>query len=263
MKTSNNWHFQVGEFKLIALSDGAFPVSKEFFFSNTPQDIIEHIPEEFNAPLNFLLIDTGEKKILIDAGFGEEFFPTGGYLLRQLQQEGIRPEDIHTIIITHGHLDHIGGLSQNGKPVFSNAEHLITAEEWNYWSKHPETTESMTLAALKGQITFIHSNFHICRGISVKHTPGHTEGHLTVSIESQGTRLLVASDILNDPVTLSHPASHIAAELDPGKGMETRQAFLQEAHEQSAQVFACHYPFPGLGKVKKVEGQWTWVPLDN
>ncbi|MBT2571513.1 MBL fold metallo-hydrolase [Planococcus sp. ISL-110] len=180
-------------------------------------------------------------------------------MLRQLQQEGIKAEDIQTIIITHGHLDHIGGLSRRGNPVFSNAEHLITAEEWNYWSERPETMESRTLAPLKDHITFVQSGCHICPGISVNHTPGHTEGHLTVSIESQGTRLLAASD----PVTLSHPASYIAAELDLEKGMETRQSFLQQAYTQSVQIFACHYPFPGLGGVKKSEGQWSWVTLDN
>lgn len=225
--------------------------------------MIEHIPDRFDAPLNFLLIDAGEQKILIDAGFGEEHLPTGGHLLSQLQQEGIKAQDIQTIIITHGHLDHIGGLAMYGKPVFSNAEHLISFDEWNYWSERSETIEAKKLMALKEQITLISSDVHLFPGISVKHTPGHTEGHLTVSIESQGSHLLVASDILNDPVTLAHSASHIAAEIDPDKGMKTRQSFLQEAYTQSAQIFACHYPFPGLGKVRKSEGQWTWLPLDK
>lgn len=263
MNSTVNWHLKVGEFKLTVISDGIFPVSKKFFFANTPKEIIEHIPEKFSAPLNFVLIDTGTQKILIDAGFGEENLPINGQLLKQLQQEDIQAGDIDTIIITHGHLDHIGGLSRNGKPVFPNAEHLITAEEWCYWSERPETTEAAKLKVLKEHITFIDPDYILHPGISIKHTPGHTKGHLTVSLKSQGECLFIASDILNDPITLSHPASYIDAEQDPKKGLETRRSFLKEAYAQSAQIFACHYPFPGLGKVKKAEGEWIWIPLNN
>lgn len=110
--------FRLGTLKMMSISDGAFPVSKEFFFASTPEDIIKHIPSNFNATLNFLLIDTGEKNILVDAGFGETYLPTAGKLLKHLKERGISPEDIHTMIITHGHMDHIGGLSNKGRPTF-------------------------------------------------------------------------------------------------------------------------------------------------
>jgi glyoxylase-like metal-dependent hydrolase (beta-lactamase superfamily II) len=113
-----NWHFQIGTFNLIVLSDGVFPVSKEFFFADTPKKIIEDIPNHFVAPLNFLLIDTGERKMLVDAGFGREYLPTSGQLLERLQEEGIYPEDIDTVIITHGHMDHIGGVCIKGFRFF-------------------------------------------------------------------------------------------------------------------------------------------------
>ncbi|MGX1195991.1 MBL fold metallo-hydrolase [Metabacillus sp. SLBN-84] len=103
--SSNIHSFQLGKFHLKAISDGVFPVSKDFFFKNTPDTIIQHIPPHYDAPLNFLYIDTGEKKILVDAGFGVEHLPTSDQLLSHLQREGISPEDIHTVIITHGHLD--------------------------------------------------------------------------------------------------------------------------------------------------------------
>jgi glyoxylase-like metal-dependent hydrolase (beta-lactamase superfamily II) len=98
---------------MIALSDGAFPVSKDFFFADTPEDIIRHIPSNFHAPLNFLFIDTGDQNILVDAGFGEGQLSTAGKLLNHLETQNIYPEDIHTVIITHGHMDHIGGISNN------------------------------------------------------------------------------------------------------------------------------------------------------
>jgi hypothetical protein len=68
---SKIYSFQLGTFRLMSISDGAFPVSKDFFFADTPKEIIHHIPSNFDALLNFLLIDTGDKHILVDAGFGE------------------------------------------------------------------------------------------------------------------------------------------------------------------------------------------------
>lgn len=261
INNKGNYHFSVGSMKLIVLSDGVFPVSKDFFFAQTPNEMIEHIRNEFEAPINFLLIDTGEKKILVDGGFGEEYLPNRGHLLKQLRSEGISPEDIHTVIITHGHLDHIGGLEYKGKSVFSNAHHIIREEEWNYWMEKKETKECSKLLALKDQIIFVTSDIEIHPGILLQHTPGHTDGHLVISIESEGSYVFVASDILNDPSTINHPTSYIRAEVDPEKGMQTRKNFIKKAYSQSALVFACHYPFPGLGYIKKENKGWKWSPV--
>lgn len=260
IEKNENCHIQVGSFNLTVLSDGGFPVTKDFFFADTPKEIIQHIPNEFKAPLNFLLIDTGKNKILIDAGFGEEYLPERGQLLKQLQEEKISPAEIHAVIITHGHLDHIGGISRDGAPVFPNAQHYIRKEEWDYWMGRPETLEYEKLSPLKNQVVFVSSDVDFHPGIRLLHTPGHTEGHLAVSISSKGVQLLVASDLLNDPVTLGHLPSHIAAEMDPEKGMQTRVSFLKKAYLESSQLFVCHYPFPGLGHLKEDNGVWTWLP---
>lgn len=261
IESKENWNFYLGDFKLTILSDGVFPVTKDFFFSNTPKEMIQHIPNEYEAPLNFLLINTGEKIILIDTGFGEDYLPKRGRLLKQLRQEGISPEDIHTVIITHGHMDHIGGLSRDGVPVFVNADHIIRKEEWDYWMKQPETLEYKKLIPIKKQVRFVSSDIDLYPGIRLIHTPGHTDGHVVVYVHSKENRLLVASDILNDPSTISHLPSHIAAEVCPETGMKTRDLFLQESYSQSDQLFVCHYPFPGLGHVEKHYGEWKWVPL--
>ncbi|MCV9885510.1 MBL fold metallo-hydrolase [Metabacillus halosaccharovorans] len=258
-KEVKNWRFQFGSYKLIVLSDGTFPVSKEFFFADTPIELIDHYPDQFDAPLNFLLIDTGEKKVLVDTGFGEDYLPTRGRLLQCLQHEGISTEDIDTVIITHAHMDHIGGVSQQGVSVFPEANYVIREEEWAYWMNKSESMEYQKLKSIKDQLVFVSSDLEIHPGICLQHAPGHTDGHLTVSIQSEGKRLVVASDILNDPCTLQHLSSHIAAEVDPDIGMQTRSSFLEEASRQNALLFVCHYPFPGLGYVKKRDTGWHWV----
>ncbi|MGG3452110.1 MBL fold metallo-hydrolase [Domibacillus aminovorans] len=255
--------FQLGTFRLMSIMDGVFPVSKDFFFADTPEDIIHRIPSNFDAPLNFLLIDTGDKYILVDAGFGEPYLPTAGKLLNHLETQGIYPEDIHTVIITHGHMDHIGGLSNKGIPTFPNAEYVMRKDEWDSWVSNPNSMEYKKLMPLKDHMILITSDTEIVPGIHLVHTPGHTVGHLSLSISSEEKYLLVASDILNDPITLQHLPSHIRAEMSPKQGLETRKRFLQDAPDKSALLFVCHYPFPGLGHIAKEDFIWKWLPIDE
>ncbi|MFB5662506.1 MBL fold metallo-hydrolase [Alteribacillus sp. HJP-4] len=250
----------MGRFHLTSISDGAFPVTKNFFFANTPSHIVSHIPNHYHAPLNVLLIDTGTQKILIDAGLGSTFAPVAGKLVDHLKTIHVSPGDIQTVIITHGHLDHIGGLIHSKRPVFPQAQYVLSQEEWDVWESDPSSQEHNILLLLKNCLTLLPKDAEVFPGVRIIHTPGHTAGHLCVHVNSENNDLLIASDILNDPATLQHLPSHISAEMSPAKGLNTRRKFLKKAHDMSAMVFACHYPFPGLGYINKRKEKWIWVP---
>lgn len=126
---------------------------------------------------------------------------------------------------------HIGGLSNNERLTFPNAEYIMRKDEWNLWKSNPQSNEFRKLMLLKDQMTLITSDIEIIPGIRLVHTPGHTVGHLSLYINSEGKYLLLASDILNDPITLQYLPfpSHICAEMSPKQGLETRIRFLQDA----------------------------------
>ena len=95
--------------------------------------------------INCLLIDSGTDKILIDTGCGDGFQSTAGFLVRNLEAEGIRCSDIDRIIITHGHIDHVSGsFSSKGEPVFPDARFVTTEKEWECWVTRPEKNELQT-----------------------------------------------------------------------------------------------------------------------
>ncbi|WP_051317138.1 MBL fold metallo-hydrolase [Ectobacillus panaciterrae] len=242
------YRFTCGKFNMLAISDGVFPVSREFFFANTPEEIIKQFPSMFGAPLNFLLIDTGSRLILVDTGFGTNSVPEAGKLIPNLKTQGIPSEDIDIVVITHGHMDHIGGVSENGVPCFPNAQYVIRKAEWEQWTKNPESDEYKKLIPLREKVCLIESDTELIPGIHLIHSPGHTVGNLSLTICSEGQVLMVASDILNDPLNLRHLDSHIAVEMSPEIGLETRKKFLQTAKDTSALLFVCHFPFPGLGQ---------------
>jgi len=148
---NENYHFKIGAFGCIALSDGVmtyapptFPPPAVFLFCNAPGDRIEKVLRGHNINIHqwiqwtssytCLLVNTGKCRVLVDTGAGRLSSSTGK-LLDNLKNEGITPDDIDLVILSHAHPDHIGGnISTQGKPVFTNARWVIWEDEWQFWT---------------------------------------------------------------------------------------------------------------------------------
>lgn len=114
---NNSFLFKLGNFKCIAVSDGTFTYSDISFYQNAPKEHLQKVFREHDlqsgqitTPYTCLFIDTGKYRILVDTGMGAGVVPSVGNLLMNLQEEGIEGTDIDTVILTHGHPDHIGGI---------------------------------------------------------------------------------------------------------------------------------------------------------
>jgi len=244
-----------------------------------PKEQIEELLRQRNLPTDhittpytYLFVDTGEHRVLVDIGAGN-LFPTTGRLVQNMKAAGIEPAEIDTVIITHAHPDHIGGtLDEAGNPVFPSARYYIWKDEWDFWFskaafvKTPEIFVKIArknLEPIKDRVSLLHHESEILPGIGVIAAPGHTPGHMVVSVSSGDEQLLYIGDTVLYPLHLEHPDWIPIYDILPEKAAASKRRIFDRAAAEKAWVIGQHFPpFPSLGHViKKGEG-WQWQPIE-
>jgi glyoxylase-like metal-dependent hydrolase (beta-lactamase superfamily II) len=290
--SSERYRFDVGSYECIAISDGTFayprPSQNVFinFFVNAPKDRLRRVLgdhnlvperwEEYVSPYICLVISKGKERVLVDTGAGS-FAPTTGRLIPNLEAEGISPEDIGTVILTHGHPDHIGGnIDSEGKPTFPNAKYVMWKDEWDFWTSDPDLSglkiddhskeilvkvAQNALRPIRDQLELIELEGEIKPGIRAISVPGHTPGHMAVELVSDNAQLLHISDTVLHPIHVEQPEWCSSVAFDPEKVVASRFRLLSKAASEKALVMATHFPFPGLGHVEEKEEAWKWQPI--
>jgi len=286
---NENFHFQIGTFDCIVVSDGEVTYSDpaHIFFVNAPKKRLKHVLREHNLDIerwrqyvstySSLLINTGQHKVMVDTGAGA-LEPTTGRLIPNLKAEGMAPDDIDTIILTHGHPDHIGGnTSSQGKPTFPNARHIMWKDEWDFWTSDPNLAklnvdesikEALTkfahnnLLPIQGQLDLLDHETEIVPGIRAIAASGHTPGHMAVEVTSGNEQLLHVSDAVLHQIHLEQPDWYSVFDLAPEQAVTTRHQLLTRAVDKKALVLASHFPFPSLGYVVRKGEGWWWQPME-
>jgi len=285
------YRFKCGEFICRVISDGTmtyvppvFPPPAGFLCTNAPEERLGAALSkqgltlenwtEWKRPYNCLLIETGRKRVLVDTG-ADGLGPETGKLLSNLQKEGVAPQDIDLVILTHGHPDHLGGnTDREGRLLFPGARWVIGRKEWEFWTSGraerqlPEHGREMlidiarkNLLPLADKIDLIDQEAEIISGIKAISAPGHTPGHIALDISSQGQHLFCLSDIVLHPLHLAEPEWCAATDVSPNELAVTRQKTLSAAAAGQALVMAFHFPFPGLGYIRAEGKAWRWEPL--
>jgi glyoxylase-like metal-dependent hydrolase (beta-lactamase superfamily II) len=280
--------FQVGNLWCTVLSDGYVANPASWCFPNAGEVELAAVLESRGgacdhviSPYTCLLIETGREVVLADAGLGDNSH-TSGAILARLEMNGIRPQDVSTVIFTHAHPDHIGG-AVNGrdplelKPVFPNARYVMAEAEWNFWNSARVDLSGMRvdddaksvirfgaqqcLRALRHHVELIGRETEIVSGVRAIPAPGHTPGHLALLLCSDGRQLLNLGDAATHPLHLEHPEWENGFDLDPECAKATRRALLERAVDGQMCVMAFHFPFPSVGHVAaRAGGGWNWTP---
>lgn len=286
--TAEGYHFKLGTFDCMIVSDGtfAYPHPASLLFTNAPSGLLEQVlkahnidPEQWEhyiSPYPSLVINTGQHLVLVDTGAGS-FAPTTGKLMSNLQAEGITPEAIDTVILTHAHPDHIGGVvDDKGQLAFPNARYVMWQTEWDFWTSEPDLTRLQipdhlrevllqfarnNLPPLQDQLDLVEPETEIVPGIQAIAAPGHTPGHMALAVSSGNEQLLDIVDAAIHPIHLEQPDWYAAVDYIPEQVMTTRRQLLKRAAAEKALVFVYHFPFPGLGHVIEHGQGWQWQPL--
>lgn len=263
-----------------AMIDGPWPIVGE----DRPQTEVGRLMREnllpetkFRPGFTPTLVNTGRELILFDAGNGADGFvprPAGGRLARLLGPAGYSPEQVDAVVLTHGHVDHIGGLMEGGKPLFPNARYVIGDVEHKFWSSPDRLSAPRegneyksavlfraNVAPFASRTTFVRAGGDVAPGIRAVEAFGHTPGHLAFHLESGGKRLLLWGDCAHHEVaSLARPDWHAFFDMDKERGAATRGRVYDMAATDRLAVVGYHMSFPSVGFVERREGGYRWVP---
>jgi glyoxylase-like metal-dependent hydrolase (beta-lactamase superfamily II) len=230
---------------------------------------VDHV----TTPYTHLYVDTGAHQVLVDVGAGN-LAPSAGRLRRNLIAAGADPAAIDTVIITHAHPAHVGGaLDDDGRPVYANAGYVLWKNEWDFWTseaafaKAPErqvTVARKSLEPIRDRMRLVDHKQEIVPGIAVLPAPGHTPGHMVVSVSSGGEHLLYVGDTVFHPLHLERPDWTPIYDILPQEAAATKRRVFDLAAEGDALVIGQHFPpFPSLGRVVKQGRGWHWHPIET
>jgi glyoxylase-like metal-dependent hydrolase (beta-lactamase superfamily II) len=276
------YRVMVGDFEVTALNDGAFDLPVDKLLKQPAETTEAELAKYFQKPpvetsVNGFLINTGAKLVLIDTGTGGLSGPTAGRLLANLQAAGYKPEQVDEILITHMHGDHVGGLARDGAAVFPNARVHAGKGDVDYWlskeamDKAPEAAKggfqtaqkSLAPYAAAGKLAPIEGDGELLPGIRSWATPGHTPGHTSYVVESQGQKLIVTGDLIHvAAVQFDDPSVTISFDSDAKNAAAARAKVFEQAAKDGTLIAAAHLQFPGMGRLRANGKGWLFVPIN-
>ena len=261
----NIFTYKVGNCEVSMLSEVQQKINPGLLIGATPEMLQECAPDGTipNAMVAYL-IRTPEQLVLVDAGLGTNLFDNLFVL-------GVKPEQIDAILITHMHFDHIGGLVQDGKVMFPNADVYISKPEHKYWKNEKSQggeRARQVLNAYKGQLKFFEPNqlenvaAFLIPNIQAIAAYGHTPGHTLYLFSSGEEKMLFWGDLTHAmAIQMPYPQVALTYDVDAAMAIAVREAILDYIVKNETAVAGIHIAFPGMGKIKKSNKGYLFTPF--
>lgn len=249
------WTSSCGSYTLYAIEDAwtrrtvaeRFPGTDSLFWAERPEYLVDGA---LRVSIGCFLLTDGVQAILVDTGTGPNADPAG-LLPEALAFAGVVPSDVGLIIHTSLDADHCGGdLRSDGTAAFPRARVAVHRRELTERANADHVIRLR--AGLGDAVTPFDDDAQLAPGISVTETPGHSPGHVAVTVASRGSRLVIAGDALHHPAHVEHPEWGGPDDADPERAARSRTALLDQVAGTGALVAAAHFPAPGVGYVERV-----------
>ena len=278
------FRFMVGSFEVTVISDGTVKLPMNKLLAGKPEKTSAalkraFLADEVETSVNTFLVNTGTKLVLIDTGAASLFGPTLGNLLPNLKAAGYQPEQIDEIYITHMHPDHVGGLISNGAIAFPNAKLRIDKADTDFWLDEakmkaaPESAKGFFQGAMASvnpylaakKLETFSGETQLVPGIRAQPSHGHTAGHTTYVVESDGQKLVLWGDLLHAAaLQFADPGVAIQFDTDQKAAIAERKKADADAAKNGYLVGITHVSFPGVGHVRTAPGGkgYEWLPIN-
>jgi glyoxylase-like metal-dependent hydrolase (beta-lactamase superfamily II) len=210
--------------------------------------------------IHSLVVETPTRRIVVDTGLGNDkegrSVPTwnnrNGPFLETLTEAGFPPDSIDTVLCTHLHVDHVGWNTRlvGGKwlPTFANARYVFGKTEFEHWRDHSEGRDRLAVfndsvkpIADAGKAELVASDARLTEEISLIPTPGHSPGHMSVLIKSDGEEALLTGDVAHHPCQMAHLDWSSTADSDPVQSAATRRELFARFADTPTLVIGGHF----------------------
>jgi glyoxylase-like metal-dependent hydrolase (beta-lactamase superfamily II) len=283
------YRYKVGSFEITVITDGAnrMPLPADLVTNATKDQVNAQLAavymdkDVFVGPYNPIVVNTGQKLVLIDTGTGEAALTqtkgATGQLLPNMAAAGIDPKAIDTVIISHYHGDHVNGLLRaDNSLAFPNAEILVPAQEHKFWMDDGERSRAPK-GRMEGLFTnnrrvfsgevmkhlrTYESDKEVVPGITAVATPGHSWAHTSHVVASGAAKVFVQADVTHVPFLFArNPGWHAFYDQDGAQAETTRRRIYDMLSAERMLVQGFHYPFPSLAHVEKSGSGYREIPV--
>ncbi len=281
---------RVGKAKITRIEETVFDLATDFLFPEWDTHFNPSLGDVFSpASLDLAdqrvalqthlwVVEINGLTIVIDTGIGngkvrpfsQLFDRLDTPLLKRFEEAGFQREDVDYVLLTHLHVDHVGWNTfwEYGQwtPVFPNATYVFSKQEYDFFSTPQGANRSMVFedsvlpiveAGLARMV--LQEGEEILDGIRFIPTPGHSAGHMAISIESDGETALFSGDVMHSPVQVYHPNWNSVFCLDQESAKGSRAWLLSFAADSGAIVFSAHFPETSAGSIRRGRNGYEWT----